>query len=186
MFKKRIFTLKTFAEGLAGLILGLPGTVGARVHKGITHAFAEKLRLSTTSVNGCVYCSYTHTMLAIRAGISGEEIGLLLKGDLGCEVDSSETPGLIFAQHYAETGGNPDTVMLEKLESAYGGRLSRDILALVREIEFANLNGNTFEAFLSRMRGNAAPGSSPLFEALFFLVNLPILGPLHLIMKMKK
>jgi AhpD family alkylhydroperoxidase len=186
MFKKRIFTLKTFAAGLTGLFLGLPGTVGARMHKDITHAFAEKLRLATTSVNGCVYCSYTHTMLAMRAGITGEEIDLLLKGELGCEVDSFEAPGLLFAQHYAETGGTPDTGMLEKLRSAYGERLSKDIITLIREIEFANLSGNTFDAFLSRLKGDAAPGSSPVFEALFFLVNLPILGPMHLVMKMKK
>jgi AhpD family alkylhydroperoxidase len=185
MFKKRIFTLKTSAAGLAGLVLGLPGSVGARMHKGISHAFAEKLRLATTSVNGCAYCSYTHSMLAMRAGITSNEIDLLLKGELGCEIDSFEAPGLLFTQHYAETGGYPDTGMLLKLKDAYGEILSKDILTFVREIEFANLSGNTFEAFLSRLKGDAAPGSSPLFEGFFFLVSLPILGPLHLAMKLK-
>jgi AhpD family alkylhydroperoxidase len=185
MFKKRIFTPKTFAANLSGLATGLPGSARARMHKGISHAFAEKLRLATTSVNGCVYCSYTHTVLAMRAGIKAEEIDLLLKGELGCEVDSFEAPGLLFAQHYAETGGNPDTGTLEKLRSAYGERLSKDIITLIREMQFANLSGNTFDAFLSRLKGNAAPGSNPLFEAFFFLVSLPILGPLHLAMKVQ-
>jgi AhpD family alkylhydroperoxidase len=185
MYKKRIFTLTTFAAGLTGLLLGLPESVSARLHKGISHAFAEKLRLATTSVNGCVYCSYGHSMLAMKAGITREEIDLLLKGELGCEIDSFEAPGLLFAQHYAETGSHPDTGMLLKLKDAYGEILSKDILTFVREIQFGNLSGNTFDAFLSRLRGDAAAGSSPLFEAFFFLVSLPILGPLNLAMKMK-
>jgi AhpD family alkylhydroperoxidase len=185
MFKKRIFTPRTFAEGLAGLVMGLPASIGARMHKGISHAFAEKLRLATTSVNGCVYCSYAHSMIAMRAGITREEIDLLLKGELGCEVGSFEAPGLFFAQHYAETGGNPDSGMLDKLKSAYGDDLSKDIQALVREIQFANLSGNTFDAFLSRLKGDPAADSRLLFEVFFFLVSLPIQGPAYLMIKIR-
>ena len=186
MFKKRIFTLNTFAASLIGLAKGLPESVQVRLRKGVSHAFAEKLRLATTSVNGCVYCSYGHSMLALRSGISREEIDLLLKGEIGREVDPFEAPGLLFAQHYAETAGNPDREMLEKLRLAYGESLSNDILAIIREIEFGNLSGNTFDAFLSRLKGEAAAGSSPLFEAFFFFVSLPILGPFNLAMKVQK
>jgi len=186
MFKKRIFTLNTFAEGLIGLIAGLPGSVDVRLRKGVGHAFAEKLRLATTSVNGCVYCSYGHSKLALRSGIAKEEIDLLLKGEIGREIDGFEAPGLFFAQHYAEAGGKPDASMLQKLRLAYGESLSKDILAIIREIEFGNLSGNTFDAFLSRLKGDAAEGSSPIFEALFFLVSLPVLGPFNLAMKIQK
>jgi AhpD family alkylhydroperoxidase len=185
MFKKRIFTLNTFAASLIGLTMGLPGSVQARLRKGVSHAFAEKIRLATTSVNGCVYCSYGHSKLALRSGISKEEIDLLLKGEIGREVDGFEAPGLFFAQHYAETGGRPGAEMLQKLRLAYGESLSKDILAIIREIEFGNLSGNTFDAFLSRLKGEAATGSSLLFEAFFFLVSLPVLGPFNLAMKVQ-
>jgi AhpD family alkylhydroperoxidase len=186
MFKKRIFTPESFARGIVGIIAGLPGSVDARRRKKISHAFAEKLRLATTSVNGCVYCSYGHSMLALRCGISKDEIDLLLKGEIGCEVDPFEAPGLLFAQHYAETGGRPAEEMLEKLRAAYGRETADDILAIIREMQFANLSGNTFDAFLSRLKGEAAEGSSLLFEASFFLVSLPVLGPFSLAMKVQK
>ena len=186
MFKKRIFTLNSFTASLIGLAKGLPCSVQARLRKSVSHAFAEKLRLATTSVNGCVYCSYGHSMLALRSGISREEIDLLLKGEIGREVDPFEAPGLFFAQHYAETGGNPDADMLEKLSAAYGRETANDILAIVREMQFANLSGNTYDAFLSRLKGDAASDSSLLFEAFFFLVSLPVLGPFNLAMKVQK
>ncbi len=186
MFKKRIFTLRTCIEGLAGLIAGLPESIEARRRKKISHAFAEKLRLATNSVNGCVYCSYAHSMFALRSGISKDEIDLLLKGEIGREVDPFEAPGLFFAQHYAERGGRPEKDMLEKLRAAYGNETANYILAIVREMQFANLSGNTFDALLSRLKGDAAAGSSLLFEALFFLVSLPVLGPFNLAMKIQK
>jgi AhpD family alkylhydroperoxidase len=185
MFKKRIFTPKTLTASLAGLIAGVPGSVSSRMHKGISHAFAEKLRLATTSVNGCVYCSFVHSRVAMRAGITREEIDLLLKGEIGGEIDSKEAPALLFAQHYAESGGKPDKGMTVRLMEIYGEKLAKDITTFVREIQFANLSGNTFDAFLSRIKGDPAPGSSPLFEALFFLVSLPVQGPVHLAMKMQ-
>lgn len=185
MFRKRIFTFGTLAESLLGLVAGLPDSISARKRGSISHAFAEKIRLAATSVNGCVYCSYGHSMLAMRAGISKEEIKTLLGGEIGCSADPNEAPALFFAQHYAERSGRPDTLMLEQLKDAYGEVLASDIITFIREIQFGNLSGNTFEAFLSRLKGDAAPESSWLFEACFFLVSLPILGPLHLAMKIK-
>jgi hypothetical protein len=68
---------------------------------------------------------------------------------------------------------------------AYGDDLSKDILALVREIQFANLSGNTFDAFLSRLKGDPAVDSSLIFEVFFFLVSLPIQGPAYLMIKIR-
>ncbi len=185
MFKKRIFTPKTFTLSLIGLVAGLPGSIASRLRKGISHAFAEMLRLATTSVNGCRYCSYVHSKIAMRAGITREEIDLLLKGEIGGEIDSKEAPGLLFAQHYAEYGGKPDKAMISRLIEIYGDKLAKDIITFVREIQFANLSGNTFDAFLSRLKGDPASESSLLFEAFFFIVSLPIQGPVHLAMKMQ-
>jgi len=185
MFKKRIFSLQTFSADTAVIIRRLPDSINARRKKRISHAFAERLRLATTSVNGCLYCSYGHTRIAMRAGIAREEIDQLLKGEIGKDVDEFEAPGLLFAQHFAETQGHPEPLMLARLSDIYGTEHARDILTYVREIQFGNLSGNTFEAFLSRLQGNAAPGSNPAFEAIFFILSLPVLGPLHNLIRRK-
>jgi len=185
MFKKRIFTIRILAADTGAVIRGLPSSIKARREKRISPSFAEKLRLAATSVNKCIYCSYGHTILAMRAGLTREEIDNLLNGSIEKSADEHEAPGLLFAQHFAETGGRPESRMLYQLYTLYGQERARDILAYLREIQFGNLSGNTFEAFLNRLKGNAAPGSNPLFEALFFIFSLPVFGPLHILVRRK-
>lgn len=186
MFKKRIFTFRTFTADVIALISGLPSSVDARRKKRISPVFAEKLRLAATSVNRCAYCSYAHTHLAMKAGIPREEIANLLNRETGKAVSEQEAPGLLFAQHYAETGGRPESRMLYQLYTLYGPENAKDILTYLREIQFGNLCGNTFEAFLNRFKRNAAPKSNPLFEAVFFIFSLPVLGPVHIKMRRKQ
>jgi len=45
-------------------------------------------------------------------------------------------------------------------------------------IFFGNLSGNTFDAFLSRLKGKKAINSNVIFEALFFIINAPFMLPL--------
>lgn len=186
MFKKRIFTFRTIVSNSLAIITGLPASINARRQKRITPAFAEKLRLAATSVNKCVYCSYGHTILAMRAGLNREEIDHLLNGEIDKSIEEHEAPGLLFAQHFAETGGRPESRMLYQLYTLYGPQQAKDILTYLQEIQFGNLSGNTFEAFLNRFKGNSAQGSNPLFEALFFIISLPFLGPLHILMSRKR
>lgn len=183
MFKKRIFTFKTLIINISALISGLPSSIRARRQKRISPVFAEKLRLAATSVNKCVYCTYGHTIIGMRAGLTHEEIEHILTGEIDKSIEEHEAPALLFAQHFAETAGYPESRMLYQLYTLYGPLQAKDILAYLREIQFGNLSGNTFEAFLSRLKGNPAPKSNPLFEAMFFIFSLPVLGPVHIMMR---
>ncbi|MBN1501780.1 MAG: carboxymuconolactone decarboxylase family protein [Spirochaetes bacterium] len=185
MFGKRIFTFKSLLHEMAAVFINIPSSISARLHKRIDRVFAEKIRLAVTSVNGCIYCSYGHTKIAMIAGIPQNDIELLLKGEIGDNVSSHETPALLFAQHYAETGGKPDPSMLMYLNEFYGSDAARDILVYLREIQFGNLSGNTFEAFISRLKRNASPGSNVCFEAAFFILSFSLLGMLHILVRQK-
>jgi len=68
--------------------------------KRISKAFAERIMLAVSAVNGCRYCSYGHVRSALKYGVSSEEVDLLLRGEVG-HVASDEVPALLFAQHYA-------------------------------------------------------------------------------------
>ena len=131
--------------------------------KRISKAFAERIMLTVTAVNGCHYCSYHHAKMALKCGVSSEEVDLLLRGEVG-HVTPDEVPALLFAQHYAESGGNPDPSMLQKLVMTYGPDKSDDILAYIRMISLGNLSGNTFDALLSRLQGCPSEGSSLVSE----------------------
>jgi hypothetical protein len=69
--------------------------------------------------------------------------------------------------------------MTGRLVEFYGQETAEHVIQMIRMISFGNLAGNTFDAFISRLKGSRAPGSSPLFEAIFFVFSAPILLPLR-------
>ncbi len=142
---------------------------GKRVDK----AFAEKIMLVVTQVNGCRYCSYAHTRAALIAGVRQTELQKLMAGELG-EFPENQRVALTFAQHYAESRRQPDPSSLQGLLIYYGPEISLDILAYLRMITFGNLFGNTFDALLSRCRGIPADQSSIISELCVILGGLVI------------
>lgn len=75
------------------------GRVGAKT--------IERIMLAVTEVNGCAACSYAHTQMALREGMSNEEIVSLLNGNTDT-VPSREAKAVMFAQHFTKTKGLVD------------------------------------------------------------------------------
>ncbi|MDY6875120.1 MAG: carboxymuconolactone decarboxylase family protein [Chloroflexota bacterium] len=158
-FSKRIYTPHSLLQDFRDILAHSREFRSAVRGKRISRAFGEKIMLAVTAVNGCRYCSYGHAKTALASGASQEEVDLLLSGEVG-HVPPEEAPALFFAQHYAESGDDPDPEMIQKLVETYGQEKAQDILAHIRMITLGNLSGNTFDALLSRMRGRPAEGSS--------------------------
>jgi len=174
-YRKRFYTPGTLFEDLHGLVVRAPELSTARRGGRVSPAFAERIMLAVTAVNQCRYCSYGHTRMALQAGLTEEEIQLLLDGHVDF-IDPDEAPALFFAQHVAESGGRPDRAAVERLVETYGPRKARDIQAYVRMITFGNLIGNTVDALLSRLGGVPASGST-LWRELLTLALLPLAMP---------
>ena len=141
-------------------------------------AFSERIMLAVTAVNGCRYCSYAHTRLALQNGLSADEVQRLLGGEIG-QVTPEEGPALFFAQHYAESGGRPAADALQELKDVYGSNMADEILAHIRMITMGNLSGNTIDALLSRLQGAPAEGSSlghELLVLLMLVVGTPVVA----------
>jgi AhpD family alkylhydroperoxidase len=184
-YNRRIYTSpRQFMEAIADILRHTDDLKNAARSKRIDHSFAEKIMLAVTQVNGCRYCHYGHTKTALRAGVSPKEIARISAGDLG-DFPEDEAIALFFGQHYAETGGNPDAEAFERLENFYGEKRSRDILVYIRMIMFGNLMGNTFDAFLSRLRGNPSLDGSLISE--LAILSLSVIGffPFGIIMALR-
>lgn len=162
-FRKRIYNVATFRAAIDDAMDNLPDLRAAARGGRVDKAFAERLMLAVTAVNGCRYCSYGHSAAALRAGVEREEIAQLLGGDLA-GAPAEQVPALLFAQHYAETEGHPEPQAWHELETRYGPQTARDIMAYIRMIMVGNLSGNTLDALLSRLRGAPAVNSSLLQE----------------------
>ncbi len=145
----------------------------------VSSQFAEHIMNAVTAVNGCTYCSWAHTKAALKSGCSTEELEAIKGLDFsGC--NREEVVALAFAQHYAETRGNPSRDARIQLVETYGKEAAGDILNYIQMITIGNLCGNSFDGFRSRLRGKPPHNGSILFELFTILFGYPMLWMMKL------
>jgi AhpD family alkylhydroperoxidase len=175
-YNRRIYTIRSFRAAIDDALAHMDDFRAARRAGRVSKAFSERVMLAVTQVNGCRYCSYFHTRVALTAGLPAEDIRALLEGDMS-RAPADELPALMFAQHYAESGGvQPEDEAWRRLVEVYGPEMARDIVSHIRMISMGNLLGNTFDALLSRLKGRPAEGSS-LWQELGVLLGAAVITP---------
>lgn len=179
-FNKRTFTARSFVTMVRDVIRQR-GDIQAAARGGrVSKAFAEKIMLAVTRVNGCRWCNYGHTQAALAAGVTDAEIQHLMAQDIGA-FPEEEAVALAYAQHYAECKDNPDPAAWQRVVDYYGPEMARDIQAYIRMITMGNLYGNTFDALLARLQGQPSPESTLADELLVIVVPLVVLLGLPLL-----
>jgi len=164
-FNRRIYNIREFRAAIDDAFEHLPDMKRAMHSKRVDKAFAERIMLAVTQVNGCRYCSYGHAKAALSAGLSPEEIHALLAGEFS-DAPPDQLPALMFAQHYAESEGAPDPAAWRRLVEMYGPESAQDIMTNIRMITVGNLSGNTLDALWYRLTFRpSAPDSNLLQEA---------------------
>jgi AhpD family alkylhydroperoxidase len=150
-FKKRTYgSVKEFVADLCFPIKNRRKLREVKKKRLLSPAFQERLVLAVTSVEGCRYCSYFHSKLALKGGISQEEIGELLSGEVkGCPEE--EVLAVLYAQHWAESNAFPDQEAVDRLKETYGAEMVEAIHLVLRMIRLGNLVGNTWDYLLYRM-----------------------------------
>ena len=124
-FMKRLYKPKDFYRLLSDLVSSSGDTGGFPKQDQISKQFMERIMLAVTEVNGCRYCSYFHTQVSLKAGLKKEEIKRVLDGDF-TDAPQDELAALYFAQHYAESAGNPNPEAVQCLKDAYGEKNEGD------------------------------------------------------------
>lgn len=185
-FDKKIFTAATFFKDICFLTFRLPRIIGAFTNSKISRSFIEKIMTVTTAVNGCIYCEWFHVKQAMSSGISEEEVKNMLNLQFQAEASDFELTALLYAQHYAETSRKPDAEITASFYDFYGEKTAKQIFMFIRMIYFGNLLGNTWDAVISRFKGNPAENSSWLFELFFFLLTFWFMAPTMLLVKKVK
>ena len=125
--------------------------------------FIERLQLAVTEVNGCAACSYAHTTMALREGMSNEEISSFLGGSDNY-IKPEEAKAIMFAQHFADTRGYPQRDMYEAIVMEYGPEKARIILSAVQMMISGNMFGIPFSAYLARRKKKPFKDSSLGYE----------------------
>ncbi|MFA9390078.1 MAG: carboxymuconolactone decarboxylase family protein [Prolixibacteraceae bacterium] len=125
--------------------------------------FLERIQLAVTEVNGCAICSYAHTYLALKQGISKEEIDSFLLGN-DQFVQHEEAKALLFAQHFADTGGFPKKDAFDILVGEYGEEKAGIIFSAAQVMMAANIYGIPYSALQSRFKGKPYTNSTLFYE----------------------
>jgi AhpD family alkylhydroperoxidase len=159
----RVFTPSTFYRHTVKAFRSFPIMLRAQRKGLVTKAFQERIMLAVTEVNGCKYCNYYHTRLAMKEGISKEEIRAMRTGK-NAGLPEDEALALIYAQHYADTGGKPDPENRERLISYYGLEKARAIEASIRAITVGNIYGIAVDGLMRRFRGKKMKDSKLSYE----------------------
>ena len=148
-------------------LIMIPGAavqmIGNSKRKLIDKHFIERLQLAVTEVNGCAACSYAHTYMALKQGMSNEEINSFLSGD-GTFIKEEEAKAIVFAQHFAEARGFPEKEAYQSILSEYGEEKALIILSAIQIMMVGNIYGIPYSAFQSRLKGNPYKDSSLGYE----------------------
>lgn len=171
---KRKFSVRDFYRGIVLVPEAVSGLKFNRKHKVVSPELLERMQLAVTEVNGCAACSYAHAHMALKQGISSEEIYSLLSGD-GAILRPEEGKAIMFAQHFADTGGSPDRETYRMIEETYGTNEARVMLSAIRMMQVGNIYGIPFSAFVSRLKGHPYRDSSLAYE-----LGMHILGAVFL------
>jgi|SRR5690554_669880 len=141
--------------------------------------FIERLQLAVTEVNGCAACSYQHTKMALKQGMSNEEISSFLSGG-DTFIQPEEAKAIMFAQTFAEEKGYPEEFTYDAIVKEYGEDKAKVILAACQVMIAGNMYGIPFSAFQSRLKARKFKDSS-LFYELGMLISGIIVLPLAII-----
>ena len=145
----------------------LPGAISKMMGNNKTELvhpdFIKRLQLTVTEVNGCAACSYQHAKMALRQGMSNEEIGSFLCGS-DEYMKPEEAKAIVFAQHFAESKGRPKKYAYEAIVQEYGAKQARIILSAVQVMISGNMYGIPYSAFQSRLKGKPFRDSSLFYE----------------------
>ncbi len=167
-FMKRLYCPKDFFRMLVDMFASMGAMRRGRKQKLVSVEFGERIMMAVTEVNGCRYCSYFHSQVALKAGLNEEEIRETLSGDFS-QAPEEELPALMFAQHYAETGGKPDEQTWERLVETYGQAKAEAIRGFIRAIMIGNAWGNAFDSLRVRLKGQPNADLTLLQEIIVIL-----------------
>ena len=174
-FMKRLYPARDVYRFLREMLSSMSDMRSGRKEGLVSKEFSERIMLAVTEVNGCRYCSYFHTQVALKAGLDADEINATLAGDFG-NAPAEELQALLFAQHYADRAGQPDPELVAKLMDTYGQARGRAIIANIRAIMIGNASGNAFDALRLRMKGRPS-GQTSLGDELMTVFGLPLMIP---------
>jgi AhpD family alkylhydroperoxidase len=176
-YRKRTITAREFIGDLFSLAGEAPTIYEIWGKHELDPGFREELMLAVAKLNDCRYCSWGHHEWAHAAGVSEEELAHLENMDPEF-FDRRKWVAVSYVRAFVSGrfGAVPRELRKEMREN-YSAHEIKEIELVVRIMDLGNRSANTWDAMLSRLRGNPANDSHIVDEAVLssaFLMVAPI------------
>jgi AhpD family alkylhydroperoxidase len=139
----------------------------------------ERIMLAVTEVNQCGMCSWMHTNISLKAGMSKEEISTLLSGAYD-HVPEKQLLSVLYAQNFASNKEKYNPKMKQEMLETYGKPRTRMIENAMAVITMTNSMGIALGKLKETLTFNHVKGSSVLSE-LFIPLSTMVLFPIYVI-----
>jgi len=176
-YRKRTITAREFIGNLFSLAGEAPTIYEIWGKHELDPGFREELMLTVAKLNDCRYCSWGHHEWAHTAGISEEELAHL--EDMDPEFfDRRKWIAVSYVRAFVsgKFGSVPRELRKEMREN-YTAHEIKEIELVTRIMDLGNRGANTWDAMLSRLKGNPAADSHIFDEAVLsgvFLTVAPV------------
>lgn len=160
---KRKFSFWELYQALVFIPRAIIKLIANSKSKLVSAEFIERLQLAVTEVNGCPACSYQHTKMALKLGMTNDEISSFLSGGKDY-ILPEEAKAIAFAQHFAESRAFPKSYAYKSIVDEYGTKKANIILSAVQVMVTGNIYGLPLSAFQSRLNGEIYKDSSLFYE----------------------
>jgi len=163
--EKRLFRLGEHIKIIYRASFGFLYLKLTKKKKVMNFKFKERIMLAITEVNGCALCSYVHTKLALKSGLTDLEIKELLSGELE-NVPADESLAILFAKDYAYNYEKIDQEFYQRLIERYGLLKTKAILSASEVITMTNSMGISLGLLKNTLTFKHVKGSCILDELL--------------------
>lgn len=176
-FRKRTITTRE----LIGSTVSLTPSVGMIYRVWLKHeidpGFREELMLAVSELNHCRYCTWAHHEWAQMVGVSDEELAHVEQMDPS-GFDRRKWLAISYVRALVTAKfGRVDKELVREMNAKYSPMEIKEIEIVARIMDIGNRAANTWDAFLSRLRGGPVADSHILDELVMsgaFLATAPI------------
>ena len=175
-FGRKLYSLGEFYKIIYLAFFSIYDFLYSKKKELLSEQFIERIMIAVTEVNGCAFCSYAHTKMALEAGMTNEEIQSMLAG-ISDDVPEEEMSAVVFGQYYAESRGYPSKESWKRIVEIYGLKEAKGILASIRIMMFGNVAGIAWGSFVNRFKGEPDDRSNLPYEIgiiLCTIIYIPI------------
>ena len=175
--RKRTIGTFSFFGSLLSFATQLPTIFKIWQKHEIEAGFREELMLAVSKLNDCKYCAWGHHEWAHAVGISEEELDHIEHGDPeGIERAKWVAMSYVVALVSSDFTDVPSELKRE-MQANYSEHEINEIELVAKIMDIANRGANTWDAMLSRLRGNPAQGSHVMDELVLsgvFWIVVPV------------